>query len=61
MIRWSSISSAALAGVCAACVFATTVAAEDQTTDIGTQDLLVEVAKQPGELDEANNSRTLQM
>src|SRR5664279_354325 len=38
MFRLSSISGIALAGVCAACVFATAVAAEDQTTDIGTLD-----------------------
>ena len=38
MFRLSSISGAALAGVCAACVFATAVAAEDVTTDIGTLD-----------------------
>jgi hypothetical protein len=38
MFRLSSISGAALAGVCAATVFATTVPAEDATTDIGTLD-----------------------
>jgi len=39
MIRLSSyVSVTALAGVCAACVFATAVAAEDRTTDIGTLD-----------------------
>jgi Protein of unknown function (DUF3604) len=38
MIRLSYISAAALASVCAACVFATAVAAEDLTTDIGTLD-----------------------
>jgi hypothetical protein len=38
MLRLSSISRAALAGVCAVSVFATSVAAEDQTTDIGTLD-----------------------
>ena len=38
MLRLSSISGAALAFVCAATVFATSVAAEDQTTDIGTLD-----------------------
>jgi hypothetical protein len=37
MFRLSSISRAALAGVCAA-VFATTVAAQDAATDIGTLD-----------------------
>jgi hypothetical protein len=38
MLRLSSISGAALAGICAACVFATTVAAQDAATDIGTLD-----------------------
>ena len=38
MIRLSYVSVTALAGVCAACVFATAVAAEDLTTDIGTLD-----------------------
>src|ERR1700680_3966560 len=38
MFRLSSISGAALAGICAACVFATTVAAQDAATDIGTLD-----------------------
>ena len=38
MFRLSSVSGAALAALCAASVFATTVAAEDQTTDIGTLD-----------------------
>src|SRR3977135_3821880 len=39
MIRLSSyVSVTALAGLCAACVFAPAVAAEDQTTDIGTLD-----------------------
>jgi hypothetical protein len=38
MFRLSSISGAALAGVCAACVFATTVAAQNETTDVGTLD-----------------------
>jgi hypothetical protein len=38
MIRLSCVSAAALAGVCAACMFATAVAAEDRTTDIGTLD-----------------------
>jgi hypothetical protein len=38
MFRLSSISGAALAGLCAASVFATTVAAEDLTSDIGTLD-----------------------
>jgi hypothetical protein len=38
MFRLSCISGAALAAVCAASVFATTVAAEDLTTDIGTLD-----------------------
>src|SRR3982074_352862 len=37
MIRLSSyVSVTALAGVCAACVFAPAVAAEDRTRDIGT-------------------------
>src|SRR3982074_1118467 len=35
-IRLSYFYVTALAGICAACVFATAVAAEDQTTDIGT-------------------------
>src|SRR6478672_10766858 len=38
MLRLSSISDAALAGVCAVSMFATNVAAQDQTTDIGTLD-----------------------
>ena len=38
MLRLSSISGAALAFVCAASMFATSVAAEDHTTDIGTLD-----------------------
>src|SRR6202166_956252 len=38
MMRLSSISGAALAGVCAACMFAATVAAQDAATDIGTLD-----------------------
>jgi len=38
MICLPYISAATLAGVCAACVFATAVAAEDLTTDIGTLD-----------------------
>jgi hypothetical protein len=38
MFRLSSISGAALAAVCAASVFATTVAAQNATTDIGTLD-----------------------
>src|SRR5438270_11005628 len=38
MVRLSSISGAALAAVCAASVFATTVAAQNTTTDIGTLD-----------------------
>jgi hypothetical protein len=38
MFRLSSISGAALASLCAASVLATTVAAEDLTTDIGTLD-----------------------
>src|SRR5258706_13815336 len=38
MFRLSSISGAALAAVCAASVFATTVAAQNVTTDIGTLD-----------------------
>src|SRR3981189_1554563 len=38
MIRLPYISALALAGVCVACVFATAVAAEDVTTDIGTLD-----------------------
>src|SRR3977135_925000 len=38
MFRLSSISGVALAGVCAASVFATTVAAQDASTDIGTLD-----------------------
>src|SRR4030081_1009874 len=38
MFRFSSISGAALAGLCAASAFATTVGAEDLTTDIGTLD-----------------------
>ena len=37
-LRLSSIPAAVLAGVCAASVFATSVAAEDHTTDIGTLD-----------------------
>src|SRR6202166_5033768 len=38
MMRLSSISGAALAGVCAACMFAATVAAQDAATDVGTLD-----------------------
>jgi hypothetical protein len=38
MFRLSSISGAALAGVCAASVFATTVTAQNAATDIGTLD-----------------------
>src|SRR5215204_7659560 len=38
MLRLSSISGAALAGVCAVSMFAASVAAEDHTTDIGTLD-----------------------
>src|SRR5438874_12404320 len=38
MVGLSSISGAALAAVCAASVFATTVAAQNTTTDIGTLD-----------------------
>src|SRR5438034_11757271 len=38
MVRLSSISGAALAAVCAASVFATTVAAQNATMDIGTLD-----------------------
>src|SRR3954449_5583418 len=38
MVRLSSISGAALAAICAASVFATTVAAQNTTTDIGTLD-----------------------
>src|SRR5215208_2819410 len=38
MMTRLSISAAALAGMCAASLFATTVAAEDLTTDIGTLD-----------------------
>src|SRR5688572_32108156 len=38
MLRLSSSYGAALAGVCAAGVFVTSVAAEDLTTDIGTLD-----------------------
>jgi hypothetical protein len=38
MIRLPYISAAALTGACAACVFATALAAEDLTTDIGTLD-----------------------
>jgi hypothetical protein len=38
MIRLSSISATALAGVCAASLFVTVLAAEDLTTDIGTLD-----------------------
>src|SRR3981081_1145268 len=38
MIRLSYVSVTALAGACAACVFATAVAAEAITTDIGTLD-----------------------
>jgi len=38
MIRLPYISALALTGVCVACVFATAVAAEDVTTDIGTLD-----------------------
>ena len=36
--RAAYVSVTALAGVCAAFVFATAVAAEDHTTDIGTLD-----------------------
>ena len=38
MVGLSSISGAALAAVCAASVFATTAAAQNTTTDIGTLD-----------------------
>src|SRR4051812_42365644 len=38
MFRLSSISGVALAAVCAASVFATTAAAQNTTTDIGTLD-----------------------
>jgi hypothetical protein len=38
MLRLSSVFGAVLVGVCAASVFATSVAAEDHTTDIGTLD-----------------------
>jgi hypothetical protein len=38
MLRLYSISGATLAGVCAVSMFATSVAAEDHTTDIGTLD-----------------------
>src|SRR5687767_4170748 len=38
MLRLSSLPGAVLVGVCAASMFATSLAAEDQTTDIGTLD-----------------------
>ncbi|MDB5726759.1 MAG: hypothetical protein JWQ16_3513 [Novosphingobium sp.] len=38
MFRLASLLGRALAGLCAASIFASTVAAEDLTTDIGTLD-----------------------